>query len=862
MSSLAPIIAPSAFRMHIGKRCQILPVPPSCDHVRTGIIKFSGNTSFSDGPWVGCELDPEWEGKNNGTVAGVEYFKTSFGTTQGIFVRPELVQLMPDAGLVAVELRSELQALAAKLTESEKRVEELQIELEITREEKLMVQDEIELLRKRIEIGAAAAATSVSSSGSAPDSASVAAAAASEAVAVKVQHLEAKLAQEVATSQKLRAALKETSEQLEAERKDSTLLQAVMDSKLDLEAAVEKTEAEKRKLRESLAELEQLCQMQAEELVGQQRQLAEMSRVHSVRLQAANEALLAARESRAALRQRAAAAEETVSALSKNDQEKQMLLAASSAVVAAAKRAAAQAEKERVVSQQVFDIIIPAAGTNNRDWSATVLRHFVQRNDEDENNDAGVKELTEACSLIDERMSALTAAAVARSLICLAARTSATFCAASSALLFLVSFRIGFLQRPDSASSSASFCHRLVSASRDVVLAVSAATSAEDVRRILSTEDKLGPLLQLISPSPSSEYLPLDCMNSLRECMSALLQECAQVASQLRDDQQATSASGNTGSDRSLIAEFIITCREARLPDEVAVSSSSSSSCSSSSLSARFLDLRGIHGISAAATELEAELAQSVVNLCCVLRTLQQHAIVNPPHVATVEQEHGSHAAAQLRHSAVWLQAMDMDSFTAVLFFKPALARLFSGGGTSTVVSSSPPSGVTAAAIVKASVANLCRTWLQLKCDEVAATAATAGDLARVIFASLPASLRGEQKQVRLVLTTADATAAAPAHKKAGSPAKPSSSAEQLGNGGDCAHAKQHAEQQLQLQQQRNVLLEKELAAERARREQCEQKLKAAEHDSSKALAVLEQRLSTAKAELRAATAALASRKQ
>ncbi|KAL4218427.1 Kinesin-like protein kif13b [Mactra antiquata] len=50
----------------------------------TGVVQFVGNVEFATGPWVGVELDLP-EGKNNGSVNGIPYFKCR--ARHGIFVR-------------------------------------------------------------------------------------------------------------------------------------------------------------------------------------------------------------------------------------------------------------------------------------------------------------------------------------------------------------------------------------------------------------------------------------------------------------------------------------------------------------------------------------------------------------------------------------------------------------------------------------------------------------------------------------------------------------------------------------------------------------------------------------------------------
>ena len=58
------------------------------EKIVTGIIKFIGLTSFSDGNWVGVHLDKAI-GKNDGSVQSLRYF--SCPANHGIFVRPNLV---------------------------------------------------------------------------------------------------------------------------------------------------------------------------------------------------------------------------------------------------------------------------------------------------------------------------------------------------------------------------------------------------------------------------------------------------------------------------------------------------------------------------------------------------------------------------------------------------------------------------------------------------------------------------------------------------------------------------------------------------------------------------------------------------
>ena len=59
--------------------------------VGRGIVRYSGQTDFKVGKWIGVELD-EPKGKNNGSVQGVEYFQCTM--LHGIFVRSNQVKLV------------------------------------------------------------------------------------------------------------------------------------------------------------------------------------------------------------------------------------------------------------------------------------------------------------------------------------------------------------------------------------------------------------------------------------------------------------------------------------------------------------------------------------------------------------------------------------------------------------------------------------------------------------------------------------------------------------------------------------------------------------------------------------------------
>ncbi|KLU89556.1 dynactin ro-3, partial [Magnaporthiopsis poae ATCC 64411] len=61
---------------------------------RQGVIRFVGRTSFSQGDWVGVELDDD-TGKNDGSVQGERYFDCPLG--HGMFVRPTTCTILADA---------------------------------------------------------------------------------------------------------------------------------------------------------------------------------------------------------------------------------------------------------------------------------------------------------------------------------------------------------------------------------------------------------------------------------------------------------------------------------------------------------------------------------------------------------------------------------------------------------------------------------------------------------------------------------------------------------------------------------------------------------------------------------------------
>ena len=59
---------------------------------KAGVARYVGETQFSQGQWVGIELDLPL-GKNDGTVDGIRYFNAA--TNHGLFVRRSHARLAP-----------------------------------------------------------------------------------------------------------------------------------------------------------------------------------------------------------------------------------------------------------------------------------------------------------------------------------------------------------------------------------------------------------------------------------------------------------------------------------------------------------------------------------------------------------------------------------------------------------------------------------------------------------------------------------------------------------------------------------------------------------------------------------------------
>jgi len=70
----------------------------SIDGVKEGNVAFIGETQFSKGVWVGVVLDTA-EGKNSGSVGGVQYFECE--ANHGLFAKPEKLKVISKSSAAA-----------------------------------------------------------------------------------------------------------------------------------------------------------------------------------------------------------------------------------------------------------------------------------------------------------------------------------------------------------------------------------------------------------------------------------------------------------------------------------------------------------------------------------------------------------------------------------------------------------------------------------------------------------------------------------------------------------------------------------------------------------------------------------------
>ena len=82
-TSIVPESNGTVANFHVGDRVLVGGVKP-------GVIAFLGTTQFAKGIWAGIILDT-FEGKNNGSVAGVQYFECE--SNRGLFSKPEKLKL-------------------------------------------------------------------------------------------------------------------------------------------------------------------------------------------------------------------------------------------------------------------------------------------------------------------------------------------------------------------------------------------------------------------------------------------------------------------------------------------------------------------------------------------------------------------------------------------------------------------------------------------------------------------------------------------------------------------------------------------------------------------------------------------------
>ena len=76
------------------------------DGVKPGVIAFYGSTEFARGIWAGVVLDAP-EGKNQGSVAGVQYFECE--ANRGLFTRPQKLTLVKGSDALKVQPQSQAQ---------------------------------------------------------------------------------------------------------------------------------------------------------------------------------------------------------------------------------------------------------------------------------------------------------------------------------------------------------------------------------------------------------------------------------------------------------------------------------------------------------------------------------------------------------------------------------------------------------------------------------------------------------------------------------------------------------------------------------------------------------------------------------
>lgn len=86
----APAAAAASSKFAVGQRVRVVGSSPEL----LGTVRFVGATQFAEGMWIGVELDTP-DGKNNGSVAGVDYF--SCPDKHGSFRKPAQLEPLADA---------------------------------------------------------------------------------------------------------------------------------------------------------------------------------------------------------------------------------------------------------------------------------------------------------------------------------------------------------------------------------------------------------------------------------------------------------------------------------------------------------------------------------------------------------------------------------------------------------------------------------------------------------------------------------------------------------------------------------------------------------------------------------------------